>query len=107
MPLLLHIMEDRVIHKFNLKDGIVNIGRSKDNDIKLDDQTVSGHHARLKIQPHHNPYLNLLKEVELKDLGSTNGTYVNDERIENKTLHNGDILRFGDHQFRYEDTLDQ
>jgi pSer/pThr/pTyr-binding forkhead associated (FHA) protein len=107
MPLLLHIMEDRVIHKFNLKDGTVNIGRNKDNDIKLDDRTISGYHARLTIKPHHNPYLNLLKEVEIKDLDSTNGTFVNDKRIENKTLHDGDILQFGDHKFKYEDQLDK
>lgn len=107
MPLLLHIIEDRVIHKFNLKEGIVNIGRKRDNDITLDDRTISGHHARLTIRPHHNPYLNLLVEVELKDLDSTNGTFVNDNRIESKTLHNGDVLTFGDHRFRYEDALDQ
>ena len=107
MPFLLHIMDDRVIHKFSLNDGIVNIGRSGDNDIKLDDRTISSHHARLIIQSHHNPYMNMIKEVELKDLGSTNGSFVNDNRIENKTLHNGDIIRFGDHKFKYEDTLDQ
>lgn len=107
MPLLLHILEDQVIHKFNLKEGVVNIGRGADNDIKVDDKTISNQHARLIIKSHHNPYMNMLKEVVLEDLGSTNGTYINGNRIEHKTLHNGDILQLGDHQFRYEDTLDQ
>ena len=107
MPVLSHIMDDRVIHKFNLKNGIVTIGRSRDNDIKLDDRAISNHHARLTIKQNRNLYMNLLIEVELKDLDSTNGTYVNDNRIENKTLINGDILQFGDHQFRYEDDLGQ
>lgn len=103
MPLLLHIMEDRVIHKFNLKDGTVNIGRNSDNDIKLDDRTISGHHARLTIQQHHNPYLNVLKEVELEDLESTNGSFVNNTRITKQLLADGDILRFGEHTFKYEE----
>ena len=108
MPSLLHILDDRVIHKFTLKDGIVNIGRGKDNQIVLDDRAISGHHARLTIKEHHNPFMKMLKEVIIEDLDSTNGTFINGNRITSrKTLSDGDILKFGDHQFKYEDALDK
>ena len=104
MPILLHVLQDQVIHKFNLKkEGTVTIGRKNNNDIKLEDREISGHHARLIIRKHNNPYMNALKEVLIEDLGSTNGTYINGKRIKAQLLKHNDIIKFGDHTFRYED----
>lgn len=108
MPILLHILQDQVIHKFNLKkEGKVTVGRKDDNDIKLDDLAVSGHHARLIIRQHQNRYLNALQEVVIEDLDSTNGTYINGKRVKAQSLEHDDIIKFGDHTFRFEDGPDQ
>src|SRR5437868_3829136 len=64
-------------HKYVLKPGEILIGRSSQAAIQIDHESVSRRHARL-----------LLSEsgVSLSDLGSTNGTYVNDEPITERTL---------------------
>ena len=73
-------------HKYVLKAGEILIGRSSQAAIQIDHESVSRRHARL-----------LLSEsgVSMSDLGSTNGTYVNDEPITERTLQNGDLLKVG------------
>lgn len=71
------------------------IGRSDDNVVVLDgDDYASGHHARVESG---------LDGTWVIDLGSTNGTYVNGERIAGRTrLHEGDLLQVGDTELRLE-----
>ncbi|MEI6766256.1 MAG: FHA domain-containing protein [Bacteroidota bacterium] len=63
----------------------LTIGRSQENNIVLNYETVSGKHAVL--------HLTDSNEVLIEDLGSTNGTYVNDVRVNTAMLHPGDRLR--------------
>jgi pSer/pThr/pTyr-binding forkhead associated (FHA) protein len=71
------------------------IGRSDENVLVLDgDDYASGHHARVESG---------LDGTWVIDLGSTNGTYVNGERIEGRRrLHVGDLLQVGDTELRFE-----
>ena len=74
------------------KEGIV-IGRADDADIPLDDQSVSRKHVRITKQK---------KEFIVADLGSTNGTYLNDVKIpEPTTLRNGDRIKIGTTIFKF------
>jgi len=66
--------------------GLCTVGRHLDNTIVLDDVSVSGHHAELFM--HNGDYL-------LKDLFSSNGTFVNGSRILIRQLKDGDQIRFG------------
>ena len=76
--------------KFDLK-GTINVGRARDNQIVLEDPTVSRHHAWIKGEG---------EEFTIFDVGSGNGTFVNDERVtEPRGLANGDVVRFGDVTF--------
>ena len=71
--------------------GTINVGRSADNQISIQDPTVSRHHAWIKAEG---------EEFSVFDIGSANGTFVNDERIEEpRRLESGDIVRFGDAEF--------
>ena len=65
------------------------VGRKPDNDIVLPLNYVSGHHGRLERRGTAWHYL---------DLGSTNGTFVNGQRVPGVALRDGDILRIGDPQ---------
>ena len=68
--------------------GALIIGRSPDADVVLDDQYASDFH--LRIGPRAG-------EIRLQDLGSTNGTFVNDARVEVPLgLHPGDRIRVGE-----------
>lgn len=73
-------------HKYVLKAGEILIGRSSQAQIQIDHESVSRRHARLMLTD---------QGVSLSDLGSTNGTYVNDEPITEKPLQNGDLLKVG------------
>lgn len=67
----------------------VCVGRSRDNDVWINDAEVSKHHARLSVAK---------GEWKIVDLGSTNGTFINDKRIDaNKPIgvHTYDSVRLG------------
>ena len=72
----------------------MRIGRRRDNDLVLDDPTVSSQHAQIEVRP---------DGVYLADLGSTNGTYVNGVEINRVKLKHGDEVRAGDCVMRYRD----
>jgi len=71
---------------YQLNKRVNNIGRHDINDIIIQEQTITGKHARFEINAN---------EVTLSDLGSTNGTFVNGEKIKVKTLKNGDQIKMG------------
>jgi len=70
--------------RFEIRSNIT-IGRMSDNDIVLDTPMVSAIHARIIAEK---------DRLEVFDLGSANGTWVNGQRIRQQLLHHGDRLRF-------------
>ena len=66
--------------------NVKTIGRAPRADFVVDAALVSRLHCRLAAGP---------GEIEAVDLESTNGTYVNGERVERGTLKHGDRLRIG------------
>jgi pSer/pThr/pTyr-binding forkhead associated (FHA) protein len=71
---------------FILSNGVTTVGRHPESDIFLDDVTVSRHHCRLSA---------VGDELTIEDSGSTNGTYVNDDRIDSAKLEPGDEVLIG------------
>lgn len=69
-----------------LEDGVWEAGRNTDALVFLDDVTVSRHHAEFAVEG---------GRIEVRDLGSTNGTYVNGARAEHAELHPGDEVIIG------------
>ncbi len=65
----------------------VNIGRHDSNDIQLNVPTVTGKHAIIRTED---------KILTIIDLGSTNGTYVNGEKVKQKVLKSGDKIKLGE-----------
>ena len=70
----------------------LSIGRRADNDLALDFERVSRQHARLERQG---------AAFILRDLGSTNGTWLGTGRVDERRLENGDTFRIGAVQFVY------
>ncbi|MCI0678009.1 MAG: FHA domain-containing protein [Actinobacteria bacterium] len=73
-----------------LKEGNTTVGRHPESDIFLNDVTVSRQHCRLVAGP---------DSLLLEDSGSTNGTYVNDERVDETQLEAGDEVLIGRFHF--------
>lgn len=75
---------------FVLQDGNVTVGRHPESDIFLNDVTVSRHHCRFSVSS---------DSLVVEDSGSTNGTYVNDERVDRSELSPGDEVLIGRFHF--------
>jgi len=80
---------------FELNSSQLTIGRGRQNDVALSsDDYASARHAR--FEPRQDG-------VWVQDLGSTNGTFLNGTRLERpRRLTNGDIVRVGESDLRYE-----
>src|SRR5215204_6042262 len=79
--------------KFDPSTPETIIGRSSKADIQIDQESVSRNHAKLIADG---------EKVLIKDLGSTNGTFVNDQVIEGEhPLRNGDPVKIGRSIFKY------
>ncbi len=75
---------------FLLKEGNTTVGRHPESDIFLNDVTVSRHHLRFSTNG---------DVLTVEDSGSTNGTYVNDERVDSSELSAGDEVLIGRFHF--------
>jgi diguanylate cyclase (GGDEF)-like protein len=79
--------------KYNLDKKTVIVGRSSKCDIQVDQESVSRNHVKL---------LNKDEDIALRDLGSTNGTYVNDKLMITETiLCDGDLIKIGRTIFKF------
>lgn len=79
--------------KYDLIKSSTVLGRSSKSDIQIDQEAVSRNHAKLASAD---------GRVSLEDLGSTNGSYVNDEQVQGKIqLRNGDLLKIGRTIFKF------
>jgi pSer/pThr/pTyr-binding forkhead associated (FHA) protein len=79
-------------HTHRAGDHALRLGRSPDNDVILRDPATSGHHARLERRG---------EAFWLVDLGSTNGTFVNGEAIQERQLSNGDRVTLGQNSVHF------
>lgn len=89
-----YVLESPLGDIFHLVDGENRVGRSASNEIHIPAEKISRHHARILVAG---------DVLELIDLGSTNGTFLNDARLEKNQpapLNPGDEVRFGDHSFQ-------
>ena len=102
MALFIQLVDDVVVNKFELDEEELTIGRHNTNTIQIDEAAVSGSHARLLVEK--NKYLENLNDVYIEDLKSTNGTFVNDNRIDGRfRLNNNDVVRIAWNVFKYID----
>jgi len=75
-----------------LKADKITIGRSEDNSFQIPESSVSSRHCELHLKDN---------VVHIKDLGSTNGTFVNDKKVSEATLKQGQVLRLGSIELRF------
>ncbi|MFN4291816.1 MAG: FHA domain-containing protein [Permianibacter sp.] len=102
MATLTQLVDDVVANKFELRHGTLTIGRHPDNGVQIDDSAVSGHHAQIEGLP--NEHFPQFSEYYLTDLGSTNGTFVNNLKLNKRQrLRHNDVIRIGWNSFKFVD----
>jgi pSer/pThr/pTyr-binding forkhead associated (FHA) protein len=94
MARLILSLDGQTLAEYNMTKERYTVGRLPDNDIRIDNPAVSGHHSLI---------INILNDSFLEDLNSTNGTYVNGKLIKKHALQQGDVVTVGHHQLRYVD----
>jgi hypothetical protein len=88
MPRLILTFNKQVIKEYPFMKDSVTIGRNEDNGIIIDNLAVSSYHAKIdKVGP----------DYIVTDLQSTNGTFVNDEKVVSQKLSHGDNIIIGKH----------
>src|SRR3981081_541479 len=97
MARLMLSLDGNVLAEYNMNKERYTIGRLPDNDIRIDNPAVSGHHSLI---------INILNDSFLEDLNSTNGTYVNGKLIKKHAMQHGDVITVGHHQLRFVDSQD-
>ena len=94
MARLILSLDSQVLAEYNMSKERYTIGRLPDNDVRIDNPAVSGHHSLI---------INILNDSFLEDLNSTNGTYVNGKLTKKHALQHGDVITIGHHQLRFAD----
>ncbi len=97
-----HLGAEEEAHRLSRSDGATGIvhllgrrttiGRTPDNDLHIDADFISRHHAVA---------LRTGNRTVIEDLNSTNGTYVNGQRVNRRTLRDGDLVTLGTTEFRF------
>lgn len=93
MPRLVLLTEGFTGRSFELKAERSTVGRLEDNNFQIPAPSVSSHHCELILQGN---------EVVVKDLDSTNGTFINGEQVTEAKLPVGQSVRFGSIEARLE-----
>lgn len=78
----------KVLATFETENELISVGRSSKNDIQIDNLAVSGAHATIK---------KVMNAYFIEDLGSTNGTFVNEKKVAKYELLDGDEVIIGKH----------
>ncbi|HSV46062.1 MAG TPA: FHA domain-containing protein [Ramlibacter sp.] len=93
MPQLIASVEGVEIKHVYLHKDRTTLGRKPDNDIVLDNLVVSGQHCVFQLKG--------LADVFVEDLGSTNGTFINNQKVKRQRLHDGDVIAIGQFRIQY------
>jgi len=100
MAMIIQTVEGVVANKFIIEpSSALRLGRSADNQVQINDLEVSTEHAQITSETSDKGIITYF----LEDLGSTNGSYVNEAKINKQQLHHKDNVRIGWNIFTFID----
>ena len=97
MAVVVQLVDGVVANRFEITESGLKFGRIATNQVLIDDKAVSSEHAEISVLKDEQGNIQFV----LKDLGSTNGTFINEQKIESQLLHHKDIIRVGWNNFTF------
>lgn len=92
MPEIIVKLGDNIVHKYYFDKEVMSVGRARDNDIVIENLSVSRNHSRIRLQD--GKYI-------LTDLNSANGTFVNGIKVSKTEIVDDDIITIGKHKLHF------
>lgn len=99
MAAIIQTVDGVVANKFEIEESAIKFGRTADNQVQIDNLEVSNEHAQVIRETNDEGKIAYF----LEDLGSTNGSFVNEEKIDKRQLHHKDCIRIGLNVFTFID----
>lgn len=99
MALIIQTVDGVIVNRFEIDEAGLSIGRGATNQVQIDDSAVSTNHARIIIEENADSR----PVYFIHDAGSTNGTFLNEEKVERRPLHHKDVIRVGWNNFVFID----
>lgn len=99
MAVIIQTVDGVIVNRFDIDEAGLSFGRAASNQVQIDDTAVSTNHAEIVIEESDEG-----KQVYvIRDIGSTNGTFLNEQKVERQPLRHKDIIRVGWNNFVFID----
>jgi pSer/pThr/pTyr-binding forkhead associated (FHA) protein len=99
MAVIIQTVDGVIVNRFDIDNAGLSFGRAASNQVQIDDTAVSTNHAEIVVEESDEG-----KPVYvIRDSGSTNGTFLNEQKVERQPLRHKDIIRVGWNNFVFID----
>jgi pSer/pThr/pTyr-binding forkhead associated (FHA) protein len=99
MAVIIQTVDGVIVNRFDIDSAGLSFGRAASNQVQIDDTAVSTNHAEIVVEESDEG-----KQVYvIRDTGSTNGTFLNEQKVERQPLRHKDIIRVGWNNFVFID----
>ena len=99
MAVIIQTVDGVIVNRFDIDNAGLSFGRAASNQVQIDDTAVSTNHAEIVVEESDEG-----KPVYvIRDTGSTNGTFLNEQKVERQPLRHKDIIRVGWNNFVFID----
>ena len=99
MAVIIQTVDGVIVNRFDIDNAGLSFGRAASNQVQIDDTAVSTNHAEIVVEESDEG-----KQVYvIRDIGSTNGTFLNEQKVERQPLRHKDIIRVGWNNFVFID----
>lgn len=104
MAMIVQTIDSVVVNRFEIEEDVLKFGRTANNQVQIDNLEVSNEHAQVVREINDEGSIDYF----LEDLGSTNGSFINEEKIDKQKLNHKDNIRIGLNVFTFinEDKVD-
>jgi len=99
MAVIIQTVDGVIVNRFDIDKAGLSFGRAAGHQVQIDDTAVSTNHAEIVIEEDGQGR----ETYVIRDVGSTNGTFLNEQKVERQPLRHKDIIRIGWNNFVFID----